>query len=392
MATPRRKNYDELLSNVRARRTAYDERGLFSKAVLTESFSNNSLPKSVKYIHESMEEVGSEYTEKTYAEAERVQNQITKAVAASEGVIKSVNFEHQGSVPTGTHIKVHSDLDILVLHGRFHYGTSEYVPRNIYQGDALDDMKQLRTNVYNRLKTTYWQANVSNEKDKAVQIEGGSLKRKFDIIFCSWHNTPEYLASRRMHERGISLYDQGKHSALEDYPFSNIYRVGLKDDSPLVNGNLRRAIRLLKSIKMDATPVVGLNSFIITSTLYNMPDSDLHALSDHLSTLPVNVSLYLDKVINDEAYRLSLKSPNGTENVYKQGDAATLRELKRLKSELDEIIADAAADFQEMYSDLKENILSKGYSNTGSVFLNEAYSPNMSDAYATLKRSTLVYR
>lgn len=392
MANLRRKNYDELLSNVRARRTAYDERGFVSEAVLTKSFSDTSLPKSVKYIHESMEEVGPEYTAKTYAEAERVQNQITKAVAASDGVIRTVNFEHQGSVPTGTHIKVHSDLDILVLHGVFHYGTSEYVPRQIYQGNALDDMKELRTNVYNRLKTTYWQANVSNEKDKAVQIEGGSLKRKFDIIFCSWHNTPEYYSSRKMHERGISLYDKGKHSSLEDYPFSNIYRVGLKDDSPIVNGNLRRAIRLLKSVKMDATPAVGLNSFIITSTLYNMPDSDLYALSDHLSTLPVNISLYLDKVIDDENYRLSLKSPNGTENVYQRGDAATLRELKRLKLELDEVIADAAADFQEMYSDLRGTTISKGYSDTGSVFLNESHSTNMSDAYATLKRSTLVYR
>jgi hypothetical protein len=71
------------------------------------------------------------YTAKTYSEAERVKNQIQKNL--QNGV--AVSFEHQGSVPLNTHIKIHSDLDILAILTNFFSLESPQVPAYPYKAD-----------------------------------------------------------------------------------------------------------------------------------------------------------------------------------------------------------------------------------------------------------------
>lgn len=374
MARIRRKNYDQLLASVRNRRSDFDGYGNLQKSVLTESFKKPTLPETVKYVYESMEPVGQEYTNKTFEEAARVENQIRAGITAARGVITDVVFEYQGSVPSDTHIKVHSDLDILVIHDRFYYGVPNVAPKIDYEGKPYEELKELRLNAFNRLTSSFPAAEVKNDKPKCIQISGGSLKRKFDVLVCSRFNSQEYVNTRVTHLRAISLYNMSSDTCHEDHPFTHIYEVDKKDTNFYVRGNLRRIVRLLKSLKMDADKKIELSSFMITSIMYHMEDSKFYVSNDKLSQLLVNASLHLDKVLSNENYRLQLKSPNKKENLFVSGDSKVLTEVRKLKNELDVTIADLADDFKDMDAQLdlrrfeKGGVIAEGYSDLNSQY------------------------
>jgi hypothetical protein len=337
----------------------------------------------VKYVYESMEPVGDEYTQKTYTEAARVENQIKAGIASSKGVIKEVAFEYQGSVPLNTHIKVHSDLDILVVQDRFYYGVPFVAPRIDYLGKPFEELKELRSNIFDRLTSSFPAAAVRNKKPKCIEISGGSLKRKFDILICSRFNTKEYVDTRAHNHKAISLYNLDSNNCQEDHPFSHMYEVDKKDTNISVRGNLRRIVRLLKSIKMDADVEVNLSSFMITSIMFHMDNNKFNVGNDKLSELLVNTSLHLNEVITDEALRKSLRSPNKKEPLFPDSDNSVLSEVKKLKSALDIVIEDLADDFKDMSSKVNIRALDR-------VILNESYA-DLGSKYKILNTAQFSY-
>ena len=97
-----KKNYTQRLEKLKNRRL--DEQ--LQKAVLSKSFSDIRIGESVKYALESMSPIDPSYTRNTYLASENIRNNLTKGLN-SKGLI--VEYRHQGSVETDTHIKLHSD-------------------------------------------------------------------------------------------------------------------------------------------------------------------------------------------------------------------------------------------------------------------------------------------
>ncbi|MBO0938705.1 hypothetical protein J2I47_19295 [Fibrella sp. HMF5335] len=384
MASVKRKNYNQLLTNIRNRRTEYDSNGRLENSILTQSFEKADIPETIKYVYESMESVDNDYTKKTYEEAERVQSQITAGLISAKGVIQDVIYDYQGSVPTDTHIKIHSDLDILVIHDVFYHGVSLTSPFIPYTGDPIKEMKEMRTNIYNRLTSTFYKAKVRNDKAKAIQISGGSLKRKFDILVCSRYNTLEYVSSRQDHLRAIKLYDNELEDFQEDHPFYHIYKVNEKNNSLKVRGNLKRMIRLLKNIKADSNLNIEISSFLITSIMYNMDEQYYNVDNIRLHQLLVNASLHLTKILEQEAFRKSLISPNGKELLFTSKNQTVVLEIIKLKRELDITIADLADDFKEVYPFLDKQELQKG----DILIENNA---NLNESYKVLNQAPYFY-
>jgi hypothetical protein len=331
------KNYKNRLSNLESRRT--DK--VFNKAALSESFGQKTIPETVRYVFESMAAIEPAYTAKTYAEAERVKNQIQKGL--QNGV--EVSFEHQGSVPLNTHIKVHSDLDILVLISNFFSLQSPQIPLFPYKGDAVADLRDLRKNIYTTLSTQFPEAEVDNSKAKAVSICKGSLRRRFDIIVANWYNTNAYTSSNQLRDRGIDIFDSLKNERFEDFPFGHMAMVEAKANRTF-NDNFRRLIRFLKSLKMDAEPIVDLSSFMITSVIYHMADGDLAVNNNNSTRLLVNASKHLAKLIDNQVYRQSLPSPNGQEKLFVADETRKIEQFQRLKDELDDTIADLSEELE----------------------------------------------
>jgi hypothetical protein len=335
------KNYKSRLSRLESRRTD----PLISKSILSESFGQKTLPETVRYVFESMIAIDHAYTAKTYEEAERVKNQIHKNLASDVVVA----FEHQGSVPLNTHIKVHSDLDILAITTKFFSLQSPQVPTYTYKGDPVTDLRNLRKNIYTTLSVNFPKAEVDNSKPKAISISKGSLLRKFDIIVANWYNTNAYVSSYQKKDRGLDIFDSAKDRRFEDFPFSHMAMVEAKA-SRIIHDNFRRLIRLLKSLKMDAEPMVDLSSFMITSAIYHMADSDLMVNENNSTRLLVNASRHLTKLVDNATYRQSLSSPNGHEMLFGSDETRKIAQFRRLKAELDDTIADLGNELRSSSS------------------------------------------
>src|ERR1700683_5025102 len=73
---------------------------------------------ALQYILEAMAPVDPRQTEIAHEACTRVQNQLGEALKQRG---HKVDFERKGSVTTDTHIRVHSDIDLLALTKRFYF-------------------------------------------------------------------------------------------------------------------------------------------------------------------------------------------------------------------------------------------------------------------------------
>lgn len=340
-----KKNYTERLEKLKKRRL--DD--LSQKAVLSESFSDTKINESVKYALESMSSIDPSYTKNTYIASENIRNNLIIGLN-NKGI--SVEFRHQGSVETDTHIKLHSDIDLLVFTEKFQNLELPLIPSNPYQGKPLEDLKELRQECFNVLNSRYNQ--VDNSKAKSIQVFPTNPKRKVDVVPANWVNTQDYQNTSDEKHRGIHIYDKDNHSRQKDYPFMHIANVKAKNS--LVSGGLAKLVRLLKTLKVDAEYEIKLSSFEITGVVYAM-DNNLLTKPKYQELLLLNEgSKQLEKVITNKLYRESLMSPNGKENVFGTSEIKVI-ELKKLKLELDELIEDITEELGKQFKRINENII-----------------------------------
>lgn len=343
---PMIKNYSQRLEKLKKRRS--DD--LLQKSFVSESFYKTEFSESVKYALESMREIDSNYTQNTYLASEKVRANLTKGYE-SKGL--SVTYKHQGSVETNTTIKLHSDIDILAITGKYNSLEHPLVPSSPYQGNPLNDLKELRNESYNILNSVYKQ--VDDSKSKAIQVFPTDPKRKVDVVIANWYHSVEYN-NNGSHEkyRGVQIYDKNNHSRKEDFPFLHISKINEKGS--ITNDGLKKIIRLLKTLKIDADYSIDLSSFEITSIVYNMSISSLLKSQNQSLLLLPETSTQLDKIINDKPYRESLLSPNGKELVFGT-DASKIVEIKKLKLELDELIQDINEELGKAYKKIDNQII-----------------------------------
>jgi hypothetical protein len=340
-----KKNYTQRLEKLKKRRL--DDQ--IQKAVFSESFSDIRISESVKYALESMSPINPSYTKNTYVASEKIKNNLTKELN-NKGL--TVVYRHQGSVETDTHIKLHSDIDILVFTEKYHSMEPPLTPLSPYKGDPLADLKELRQECYNVLNSTYNQ--VDNSKAKSIQVFPTNPKRKVDVVPANWVNTQEYQTTSNEKYRGVHIYDKDNHSRQKDFPFMHIANVKVKNVS--VNGGLAKLVRLLKTLKVDADYEINLSSFEITSIVYDMENHSLNKPKYQELLLLNEGSRQLDKVITNKLYRESLKSPNGKEIVFGTSETKIV-ELIKLKLELDELIEDITEELGKQFKRIDENII-----------------------------------
>src|ERR1051325_12189976 len=72
---------------------------------------------AVQYAIGAMQPIDPEYTRRTIEERGRVEKQLSDGYVAA-GL--RIDFDYQGSVTNDTHIRAHSDVDLLTVEKRFH--------------------------------------------------------------------------------------------------------------------------------------------------------------------------------------------------------------------------------------------------------------------------------
>lgn len=337
-------NYNRKLQNLQNRR-----QDILTKAFsVTESFNKKTYGESTTYALEAMEPISDTYTQNTYKAVDRVKSQL-KPGLQEYGI--DVEFRYQGSVPTNTHIKLYSDIDLLTIHGAFHTLQQPQQPTVPYLGDPLEDLKNLRRKTYRILDTVYTGCDIDDTGSKCISISGGSLNRKIDIIASNWYNALIYADNPFEENRGIQILDRDNNERIVNFPFLHIHWINEKDRR--VNGNEKRMIRLLKSLKVDADDEIKVSSYDIASLIYRMDDGSLQVSKFERLKLLKNTNDFLLKAINDSTFRDTLWVANGTRKIFSP-DGAKVSEVAKLQRELQDLIVTIAGEIRPLYENLEK--------------------------------------
>jgi len=317
-------DYEKRLQNIKARR--FDNE--LNESILTKSFSSTSIPKNIKYLMESMIKIDTKYNDKTIEAAVRVQKHLENGY----NLHFSRAYKTQGSITTSTNIKVHSDFDLLTIIDKYYYPGIGVSNENPYTDSIPNsDIKSLRSQSEKIMEDMYDE--VDKKGKKSISIFNKSLNRKVDIVFCFWYNSKKYEETSDEYYRGIYLFDFTKDEKILDYPFAHINQVNSKGDK--TNDGSRKGIRLLKTLKADAD--IDISSFHLTTIVHSISDNELYYYRGKEINIAKAISEQLQKLIDNGDYRRSIKSPNGTEKPLKDD---TIDGIKKIKADLDELIAD----------------------------------------------------
>jgi len=303
---------------------------------------------AVKYALGAMQPIDAEYTRNTFTESERVQDQLT---AGYERNSLKVDYKHQGSVTCDTHIKAHSDIDLLVVETRFISLEHPLQPVTPYQGDPLQDLIELRTTAEQTLRTAFPAATVDCTRGKAISLSGGSLRRKIDVVLSSWLDTPEYKDGQGEHFRGVSVLDKLAKTRVGNKPFLHNHRIDERDIGE--HGHLRKVIRLLKSLKYDADQQPNFSSYDIAALAWAAPPK-FWAVEPQQELLLVDQSCkWLDYVSQESEYAKKLLVPNGTRKIFAD-NGATFLGLNELRREVHGLRADIENGLARSFRKLQE--------------------------------------
>lgn len=315
---------------------------------LNEAYSSIKEDDAVKYAIGAMQPIDNTYTRICMEEGERVKNQL---ISGLNKEVTVAEFEYQGSVTNNTHIRVHSDIDLLTLHSDFFTLEPPAAPKNRYPGDSLAELKKLRKDAVFVLGKAFPEVDVNSSPGKAIRLTGGSLRRKIDVVIGNWWDTVQYQNTRVSYERGVSILDTANDQRINNKPFLHNQRIDVRDIEN--NGNLRKVIRLLKSLKYDADNELNISSYDITAIAYSMPNSYLYTTYGHELILVENTRRWFLHLIENEQARLSLYVPNQTRKIFGIG-GASLAGLKELFAELQDLINDVTNGLARSFKKLEE--------------------------------------
>ena len=282
-------DYSLLLDNIKRRR--YDE--AIRDHVLSASFYDEDLPKSVRYTLESMQEIDTSYAYKVFANARRINESIDKELA-SKGIDAAVRY--QGALRTETHIRLYGEVDLLCILK----DTASH--KDVH---ALGQIIRDNTAKQNLQSTDY---------GDGVHIRMVTQKPvcKINIVPCSWINNPQYAESKNEIYRAIAVYNFKDKTRKKYLPFLNMARINSKDSA--TKGNYKKLVRLMRSLSTDDS--ISLNAYDLAGLFYSF-DSESLLTEDkqHMVFLP-SVLDYLKSLLDDKEKFEQLVSPSEKELVF----------------------------------------------------------------------------
>lgn len=298
---------------------------------------------AIKYAIGAMQPIDPEYTRNTFKECARIENQLDGKVPAE--------FDHQGSVTNDTHIKAHSDIDLLVAHTDFCTIEPPNTPTSRYSGNSISELVRLRNNSTTVIENAFPEVDIDKTGSKSVCLTGGSLRRKIDMVICNWWHTTDYVKTGHNFYKGIQVLDISIPTRISNKPFLHNALIEVKDDNS--NGNLRKLVRLLKSLKYDSERNDCLSSYDICSVVYNMDENLLSCPKGQELLLMQRCNEYLLDLIRNDQKRSWLWVPNRTRLVF-CAEGASLSQLKVMQYLLQELLNEIEQGLSRSFKKLAE--------------------------------------
>jgi len=342
------KNYRQLTESIRTR---INPDNIAIQKAFSDELSTLSYSEVLTFIRVAMKGVEPEYTQKSKDAGEKVKNHLSKE-------LKDVSFKYQGSVMTNTHIKGYSDIDLLTICEKF-YQPDRYniqkllenteqrvkffssLPKlekeatgSSYQGNASEDLRNIRIDSENILKEVY--TNCDIKKPKSIKIKNLSLNREVDIVVANWYDDISSVINDKGDYRGIQVYNKETNSReAADYPFLSIKKIN--ERSSLTSGRLKRMIRFLKNVKAISDHEIDLSSFDINAICYDIPPAKYQNLT--IFQLVPLLHAQLKSIGTNQEHSDQLISVDGREYIFR-GNSTKLNNIKSLLGEVEGVYAD----------------------------------------------------
>jgi hypothetical protein len=310
-------DYAKSLSNLRLRRNGVNE-GLISlndALAKSERYERRSAQSATRYALGAMQEVDPDYTRVGREEADRVIEQLRSGLDA---VSTYAYYRLQGSLPLNVHIRGVSDVDLLVLLGRWLTYDRSGARANSYtaysgRGSVLLDVIDLRENCEEILRRRNWGATVDTSGDKSIKLSGGSFRREIDVVPSHWNDTAAYQQSMNEADRGVCILDKSKPELVFNLPFLHMARIEAKDGA--TRGGAKRSIRLLKNLKADTDRVIDLSSYDIASLMWHCEDAAITVHPWYELAVLAGTEAYLAQLASDYEYTSQLMTPDNTRKI-----------------------------------------------------------------------------
>ncbi|MEC6833595.1 hypothetical protein VXS06_17665 [Photobacterium toruni] len=328
-------NFENRLKSLKERRQGTRERAIFESM---DSFSANNainngidIRKSeafeflqesngVKYAIGAMAPVEQKSTEISIQEGNRVADSlINSLIKQGESVTKRL----QGSVALDIHIKGHSDVDMLIIVTNPVNVEYPKITPNGYTPATdsralLDIAKDIRSKSEKILPINFPKVDIICTGNKSIALEGGSLKRKIDIVPAIWFDSIKYQKSNLESDRGIKIYHKNDHDFILNYPFTHIKMINERDD--IFSGNLKSVIRLLKNMIADMPDykkikAKKLSSYDLAAIAYHM-NQDLNVPLYMKLSLIEKTRAHLSLLNSIKTYRESLFVPDESRKIF----------------------------------------------------------------------------
>lgn len=300
--------------------------------ILSESFENVEYGPYLKYTLEAMQPLDVAQTRRLYTISGKVLNRI-RGFFDERSV--NIDLRYQGAVHTNTHIQLNSELEILAI----------LRPRNKVEAyKSVEKLGTLLMSLFSGEPESFDRVDFSNKIN--IQLSTRRPSVDLSVLPTIWVDTAAYHESRREIDRGIAEYDFQNKTRKSFLPFRNMARVNVKDAK--VDGNLKRLLRLIKNLQLDAEEKVDLSDYELTCCLYNIHEKKFSVPPESLiSMLPVFAN-YLEKLGKTGMFRRII-SPSRKELVFGNKEEKG-NELIKLKHQLDHHISNLK---DELKSDLK---------------------------------------
>ena len=329
----------------RLQQRRYDQ--LNKSFTLSNAATKQGLSDAEKYLIGSMEQVSPQQTEIVLRTGERVKNQL-ESFLNNEGLYPE--FDYQGSVTNNTHIKIYSDIDLIVASGSFYTAVGgAFSTVSAYAYDPKQTILTLRKHCKSGLTSGFPSATVK-EKAKCIGISGGSLQRDVDVVPCNWIKNKNYERTGLKMYLGIRVLDVDMNRWIDNFPFLHNALLEVKDSE--TNGNLKRVIRLLKTLKEDANITIDVSSYDICGLAYAFKDELLKSnpFENQFQFLErfLTFSTSLERDVVQQA---SIAVPNGTRLLFSP-DGLKVSELKKLNAELNELLDDVRPSQAQLHARL----------------------------------------
>ena len=282
-------DYSLLLDNIKRRR--YDE--AIRDHVLSASFFDENIPKSVRYALESMGEVDSSYAYKVYANTRKINESIDKELI-SKGIKAVVRY--QGALRTETHIRLYGEVDMLFVMDETATNKDVFLLGQIIR----DSTSKLNLQ--------------SADYGDGVHIRLITQKPvcKINVIPCAWINNAKFAEKRNEIYRGIAVFNFKEKTRKKYLPFLNMARVNSKDAA--TNGNYKGLIRLMRSLCTDDS--IALNVYELAGLFHSMDDENFSTGKDQVLQLLPNAVTHMENLLNDRDSFEMLLSPSEKELVF----------------------------------------------------------------------------